>query len=544
MATRTTRSSAAKEAAFLTNSDKENAPQQTFSPPATPSLKRKAATTEKAAKTKDAPKAASKATLKMAPKTSSKSASKAKKAVEQSEPVTPASSQKRKRTAPVKEKESIDELPHNLGKIVPRTIEEVKDEIKDEPEPEPSPKKRTPRAKKKVDGESKQGLKDAEKVVTQIAQGEGLVDESPIKKAKKAKANSYGLTPGETPYPDWPHPTPEECQEVNDLLEKVHGRVKAPDTIPTPSTTVSGCGEVPSILDALIRTLLSAATTGLNSSRAFKGLVDKFGLLKEGIGKGSVDWDAVRRADIENVFDAIKEGGLANVKSKRIKEILSMVYEENKARRDALVKAKEIDHVEGPRGAENENEGQKEAEIIRADENVLSLDHLHALGTEEAMSTLTKYPGIGVKTASCVMLFCMQRPSFAVDTHVFRLCKWLDWVPDKSTRDKTYSHCDVRIPDNLKYPLHQLFIKHGKTCPRCRAATSENSANWAQGCPIDHLITRTGKRKGNLSAVKGTKGKAKKGKIIDDTEDEDDVDIEEDEEDEDEGAASEEDYKD
>jgi endonuclease III len=331
-------------------------------------------------------------------------------------------------------------------------------------------------------------------------------EEAPKKKAKTAKSNTYGLKAGETPFPDWPHPTPEECHEVTQLLSKVHGEVKAPKTIPVPSLTVTGCGEVPSVLDALIRTRLSAATTGGNSARAFKGLVQTFGVLKEGIGKGSVDWDAVRRADVKEIFEAIKSGGLADTKSKDIKAILEMVYEQNQARRAALVDAEESkDAALAPSGAENESSEQKNAEIERAKSNVLSLDHLHSLSTDEAFQEMIKYPGIGPKTASCVLLFCLQRPSFAVDTHVFRLCTWLGWVPPTGAvnRNSTYAHCEVRIPDELKYPLHQLFIKHGKTCPRCRAATGQGSKGWDEGCVIDHLVTRTGARKTGVKASKG-----------------------------------------
>ncbi|KAE8151257.1 Aldedh-domain-containing protein [Aspergillus avenaceus] len=268
-----------------------------------------------------------------------------------------------------------------------------------------------------------------------------------------------------TPFPEWLRPTPEECEEVASLLSSVHGPADRPATIPAPSLTVTGCGEVPTVLDALVRTLLSGATSGNNSALAFDGLVQKFGILQDGIGKGSVDWNAVRQASVEDIFDAIKSGGLANIKSKNIKAILDEVYKEN---------------------------GEK---------GVLSLNHLHDLDTKEAMVELTKYPGIGPKTAACVLLFCLQRPCFAVDTHIFRICKWLGWVPPtKVTEVTAYSHLEVRIPDHLKYSLHQLFIWHGKSCPRCRAITGEGSAGWDQGCVIDHLVTRSGKKKGGTSA--------------------------------------------
>ncbi|KAK5710009.1 hypothetical protein LTS12_028029, partial [Elasticomyces elasticus] len=108
---------------------------------------------------------------------------------------------------------------------------------------------------------------------------------------KNGKAKKYGLTPGITPFPDYPRPTPAECEEVNRLLSTVHGEITPPATIPEPSLTVTGCGEVPSVLDALIRTLLSGATTSANSAMAFSGLVQKFGVLEDGIGKGSVNWE-------------------------------------------------------------------------------------------------------------------------------------------------------------------------------------------------------------------------------------------------------------
>jgi hypothetical protein len=67
----------------------------------------------------------------------------------------------------------------------------------------------------------------------------------------------------------------------------------------------------------------------------------------------------------------------------------------------------------------------------------------------------------------------------------------------------------VRVPDELKYPLHQLLIRHGKSCPRCRAITSEGSAGWDEGCPIEHIVKRSGGRKdvGGEGSPKKKKGK-------------------------------------
>ncbi|KAL1959163.1 hypothetical protein VTO42DRAFT_2668 [Malbranchea cinnamomea] len=312
-------------------------------------------------------------------------------------------------------------------------------------------------------------------------------------KTPKVPRAPYGLTPGVSPFPDWPHPTPEECEEVNRLLSEQHREVRAPAAIPPPSLTVSGCGEVPSILDALLRTVLSGATTKGNSDKALEGLVSRFGVTDKGIGKGSVNWDKVRQASLEDVEQAIKAGGLARIKSKNIKLILDMVYEENLKRREQLRKTKQRRNSSS---AMSETDKYEAAEL---EDDLLSLNHLHCMSKDEAMLEFVKYPGIGVKTAACVILFCLQRPCFAVDTHVFRLSRWLKWLPpqDKRVDEITaFRHLDVKVPDHLKYSLHQLFLEHGKTCQRCRASTRDYSE---VRCPLDHLVERTGKRKGKVA---------------------------------------------
>ncbi|KAI9809326.1 MAG: hypothetical protein M1825_002617 [Sarcosagium campestre] len=405
--------------------------------------------------------------------------------------------QTRKRKKSVSVAEDVNELPHNLGKV------RVRSDANGDEKPSPAKKGKVAAKAKANIGKPRKPL---EEPIAATATAQSDIKSEPsddtIKPAPMRKAKSYGLTPGQSPFPDWKFPTPEQCYEINEELSKVHGKVVAPDVVPPPSATVAGCGEVPSVLDALIRTLLSAATSGRNSSRAFQGLVDTFGLLQEGVGKGSVDWDKVRNASKKEVFDAIKSGGLADVKSKHIKEILDMVYINNQERLASLRDLKQGKVENGPSGAEDETDAEKRREVVLAEQNILSLDRLHALDDGDAFDELIKYPGIGPKTASCVLCFCLQRPSFAVDTHVFRLCKWLGWVPPVATRNSTYSHCEVRIPNELKYPLHQLFIRHGKTCPRCRAITGESSEGWEKGCPIEHLVVRTGSKKGGLDDTK------------------------------------------
>lgn len=403
------------------------------------------------------------------------------------------------------------ELPHNLGPISGLNTAEASI-LNTPPKSTNKPRKST-----KAQAAKTESVQESVASLTSVS-------ENPIPEAKKKKGNTYGITLGQTPYPNYARPTPEECFEVNRLLSSIHGEVKPPETIPLPSLTVAGCGEVPSVLDALLRTLLSGATHGDNSSRAYAGLIARFGTIQDGVGKGSLDWNKVRLGGQNEVFKAIKSGGLAQVKSTAISKILEMVFEENRASRDKLLATAD---TEGSSAASLE---QLDMEVIKADQDVLSLDHMHHLSKDEAYKALIKYPSIGAKTAACVMLFCLQHPTFAVDTHVFRMCKWLGWVPSAGdsaglpegakgkfsgpTRDSTFAHLDFRIPDDLKYPLHQLFYHHGRTCPKCKAVTGENSTGWDEGCVLDHLVKRTGNRKDagpSPSKEKSTSEKKSKG---------------------------------
>jgi len=506
-------------------SDKENSPEQLSSPPPTPSpVRDNVVARRKAAPKTPKPMMRGKGgvdSLPVTPKSTNKLArgstkrtaqrSDGKDEVKSEDIISPvAKGIKRKRASPTLKVETDDgELPHNMGKWAP-SKSKVKEEDGEEAKSTPQ-QRRAPISAKKQEQDQ-----DAKEVTG-----------GPPKKKARKKANPYGLTPGETPFPNWPHPTVNECKAVHDLLmstiePKRCKRFVPPDDIPAPSEVVAGCGEVPSILDALIRTLLSAATNGKNSSNAFQGLVQRFGLAKTGVGKGSVNWNAVHEASLEDIFEAIKSGGLAKNKSKNIKKILEIVHAENKERLGALLKAKEA----GELGQlDDDIKAEKELELRTLQQGALTLDYYHVLGKDDAITTFTALPGIGVKTAACVNLFCMQRPCFAVDTHVFRLCQYLGWVPPddtrgekhkKADRNTTFSHCEVMIPDELKYGLHALFIEHGKHCPRCRAITGEKSEGWAHAnCVIEHLVKRTGAKKGGVDSLK-KKAKGRKGKDSDD----------------------------
>lgn len=235
---------------------------------------------------------------------------------------------------------------------------------------------------------------------------------SPAKSTKSADATLRKKlkqleTFQQTPFPDFARPSAEECQAVCDALATMHPLPVRPEKM-NPESLGANCGlgepylitvrsilydcrglTVPDVLDALVRTILSQNTTSKNSTAARKGIEEKF-------GKGP-NYEAVRLGSQEELKEAIQCGGLANVKSKVIKKILDQVYEK---------------------------------------EGKLSLDRLHKLGDKEAMTELVTFDGIGPwvkaslpllnthstytrsKTASCTLLFCMGRESFAVDSEL------------------------------------------------------------------------------------------------------------------------------
>lgn len=338
-----------------------------------------------------------------------------------------------------------------------------------------------------------------------------------IKSPPKTK-DKLKYPPGTTPYPELVHPTPEECVKVVALLTAAHGPAIRPDTIPRPDNTVSGCGEVPSVIDALARTVLSANTSNTNSSRAFKGLLDTFGIIphepevkleavgEDGetkikmarkIGEGSVNWDNVRRAPMESLVEAIKTGGMAVTKAKHIKSILDVAWEEGRAPGKAKQEEEDIGM---------ENHGDEMKGDCEEEERDVSLEYLRDMGDDEVMAKLMSFDGVGCKTASCVAMFCkstsflfhgvyadrritdnyrvhtgLGRPKFPVDTHVWRISKYLSWVPAKATREHTYHHLDTRIPNDLKYSLHCLLIRHGRTCKHCRAGPQAVTMSVGKG---------------------------------------------------------------
>jgi endonuclease III len=173
-------------------------------------------------------------------------------------------------------------------------------------------------------------------------------------------------------------------------------------------------------IDELVLTVLSQNTNDRNRDVAYHRMRERF-----------PTWDAVREAPVEEIEDAIRPGGLAPTKSVRIQEILDAIGEDD-------------------------------------------LLWLADAPLDEAREYLVALPGVGRKTAACVLLFSFGRPDVPVDTHVYRVGGRLGLWPPKEPLVKAHDELSRLCGDDgeFAYETHVLLIRHGRrTCearaPRC-----------------------------------------------------------------------------
>ena len=197
-------------------------------------------------------------------------------------------------------------------------------------------------------------------------------------------------------------------------------------------------------LAELIYTVLSQNTSDVNSLRAERSLRQHF-----------ASWDEIEMASAEEIADAIKMGGLANVKAPRIKALLA---------------------------------------ALREREGHLGLDHLAHLDMQNALDYLTQFEGVGPKTASCVLLFGLGRPAFPVDTHVFRVATRLGWLAPKTSLESAHRQLLAMIPEGMRYQLHLNLISHGRRVCKARGPDCANCI-LADLCPSAGLVADTPKRR-------------------------------------------------
>ncbi len=185
-------------------------------------------------------------------------------------------------------------------------------------------------------------------------------------------------------------------------------------------------------LQELIMTILSQRTTWQNEALAFQQMWRHYR-----------SWEAVRDADVQELTELIAPSNYAEIKAAHIKASLTRIIDEC--------------------GAPN-------------------IDFLATLPTHEGLAWLLSLPGVGIKTASLVLLFCFGKPIMPVDTHVHRVSQRMGLISAKTTPEKAHQLLLDLLPNEpyLLYNFHVSTLKHGqKICtwsnPKC------------EKCPLSHL---------------------------------------------------------
>ena len=177
--------------------------------------------------------------------------------------------------------------------------------------------------------------------------------------------------------------------------------------------------------DEMVFTILSQHTSDINSSRAYRSLMETFSSL-----------EAVASADVADIEKAIALGGLAKIKAPRIKAVLNKILELN---------------------------------------GELDLSFLREMPLNDAKTWLRQLPGIGPKSAGIVLSFSLGMPAMAIDTHIYRVSQRLGVIGPKVSVDKAHEILEDKVEPEEVFNFHVSYINHGRQvckaqrplCPEC-----------------------------------------------------------------------------
>ena len=176
--------------------------------------------------------------------------------------------------------------------------------------------------------------------------------------------------------------------------------------------------------DEMVFTILSQHTSDINSSRAYRSLMETFSSL-----------EAVASADVTDIEKAIALGGLAKIKAPRIKAVLNKILELN---------------------------------------GTLDLSFLREMPLKDAKAWLRQLPGIGPKSAGIVLSFSLGMPAMAIDTHIYRVSQRLGVIGPKVSVDKAHEILEEKVKPEEVFNFHVSYINHGRqVCKALRPLCSE-----------------------------------------------------------------------
>ena len=185
-------------------------------------------------------------------------------------------------------------------------------------------------------------------------------------------------------------------------------------------------------MSELVLTILSQNTSDTNSGRAFMRLRQRF-----------PKWEDLLAVDPEDIIPTIQAGGLGRIKAPRLKAILEEVHYRLGSFDLIFLKDQPLD---------------------------------------EAKAWLRSLPGVGPKTAACVLMFALGRPALPVDTHVYRVAQRLGLVPAKAGAAEAHDILEAILDPEEIYPFHISLIKHGRRICRAQRPLCERCP-LLDGCP-------------------------------------------------------------
>lgn len=168
----------------------------------------------------------------------------------------------------------------------------------------------------------------------------------------------------------------------------------------------------------LIVTIISQNTADRNTAKAFENLSNRFQVTPEVLAK----------AQTSQIEECLKVAGLYRNKAKSIRQVSKIVL--------------------------NQFHGK--------------LEQVLSLPLEEARKTLLELPGVGPKTADVVLLFCADKPTIPVDTHVYRVSKRLGLAPESGGYEAVRTSLQGHYSPKDYFPVHMLLILHGRKYCRAR----------------------------------------------------------------------------
>lgn len=214
-------------------------------------------------------------------------------------------------------------------------------------------------------------------------------------------------------------------------------------------------------LDELILTVLSQSTNDRNRDVAFLRLRERYG--DPGPPARPIDYHAVLAAPVGEIEEAIRPGGISKVKSARIKAILQAIADSSR-----------------PDGADAESSALDQRRTAGKGEDPLSLEWMRTAPIEQCRAYLTGLPGVGRKTAACVLLFSYGLPDIPVDTHVSRVGTRLGLFRAGESFEELHDEMLAIAPEGQALEFHVNLLRHGR-----RTCSARNPA--CMRCPLARM---------------------------------------------------------